>query len=102
MLPFAGFLPSAFFVITYLSPVDVLLPSFQGIKIFHICLDGHLYISRRTFFLCSSIASFAFDFQIPRRNNRRKFYSIKLLAASPFLIMVTLLTSFFAQSDSRH
>jgi hypothetical protein len=59
-------LPPAFLVMTYLSPVDVLLLSLQGIKIFHFVF-GHLYISRRTFFLlCSSELVFAFDFQIPR------------------------------------
>jgi hypothetical protein len=54
--PLAGFFAIRFLVITYLSPVDVLLPSFaQNIS---FCLDGHLYISSYFFLLCSSIASF--------------------------------------------
>jgi hypothetical protein len=53
-----------------------------GIKIFHFVLTD-IFIFRRNFFLlCSSIIA-CFDFQIPRRNNQ-SFYSIKLLAASPF------------------
>jgi hypothetical protein len=87
--PLAGF-AIRFLVITYLSPVDVLLFPLQGIKIFHFVLTD-IFIVVLFFLLCSSIAIFALIFRF-HGIIVESFYSIKLLAASPFLIMVTLLT----------